>query len=199
MLKLGIVSLLAITLILPTLCYSEEYLTFYPLERDRVSIGYYKGQAVENNFGDLYTSPWRPIASYIQTVFINYQLNGQIRDLIFETEGQLVKHNGLQDHWETNGLLVVRLKLFDQLIPTSIATGHGLSYATEVAKLDKESGEEPPRILYYFYAELAFGLRDLPYNPRIIFRIHHRSGVFGLYCGQNCGSNIPAVGFRSSL
>lgn len=161
-----------------------------------VNIGYYEGQAVKNNFGELLTSSWKPLRSYIRTVFINYQLDGKIRDLTFETEAQFVKHRGLQDHLEINGLLAVRWRPVQQISLLSVSTGHGISYATEAARLDRESTEKPPRALHYFYAELAVDLYDIPYDPRVIFRIHHRSGVFGLYCGQNCGSNIPSVGFQ---
>ncbi len=183
----------------PLLCLGTEPILFQSPKTHKTSIGYYQGQAVSNNFGDLYTDPWVPVDSYIKVLFLAYKLDGRIRDLTFDVEGQVVKHEGLQDHWETNFLLVARLGFFQDMFPASIAYGQGLSYAMEKTELDQEADEDPPQLLHYFFVELAFGLLNISYHPQLIFRIHHRSGVFGMYCGDRCGSNIPVIGFRVSI
>lgn len=187
------------TLGFPLFCIGREFDTFQSFKKEKISLGYYQGQAVVNDFGDLFTTPWKPMNSYIKTVFLAYKLDGGIRSLTFDTEGQIVKHEGLQDHLETNFSLVARLLFFKDILPTSIAYGQGLSYAMQKPELDKVSAEDSPQLLHYFLVEMALGLRDIPNNPRLIFRIHHRSGVFGFYCGDKCGSNIPVIGFRISL
>ena len=104
----------------PLFCNGEELDSFQSLNKEKISLGYYQGQVVSNDFGDLFSTPWRPLNSYIKTVFLAYKLDGGIRSLTFDTEGQIVKHEGLQDHWETNYLLVVRLLFFKDIFPTRL-------------------------------------------------------------------------------
>ncbi|MCP4755795.1 MAG: hypothetical protein GY866_33440 [Proteobacteria bacterium] len=162
-------------------------------------IGYYQGQAVQNNFGDMLTNKWMPVGSYLRVVYLNYNLDGEINDLTFEVEGQIAKHNGLQNHWESNLLLVARLALTEEGLPTSIAYGQGLSYALAEPVLDDAADGDSARLLHYFFVELAIGFPEFSHDPRLVLRIHHRSGVFGVYCSDRCGSNIPAVGFCFSF
>ncbi len=58
--------------------------------------------------------------------------------LNYEMEGQIVKHFGVQDHWEFNALGVMRWEPFwwDRIVETSAAFGLGASYATEKPKAE---------------------------------------------------------------
>ena len=120
-------------------------------------------------------------------------------DLIrLEAEGQVVKHFGIQENWEFNGLLTLRWLKFpwDRYLDTSFAAGDGLSYATEVPVIERQRhGEESARFLNYLMFEFTFGL---PKYPRwsLITRLHHRSGVFGLFDGVHGGSNYLCFGLR---
>jgi len=183
----------------PFFCSGAEPTSFQSKTDKRTSIGYYQGQAVSNNFGDLLTEPWKPIDSYVKVLFLAYELDGRIRGLTFDVEGQIVKHEGLQDHWETNVLLVVREHFLEDFFPANAAYGQGLSYALEKPELDQDADADPTQLLHYFFIEFSFDLPNVSYHPQLIFRIHHRSGVFGMYCGNRCGSNIPVVGFRISI
>ncbi|MCB1157738.1 MAG: hypothetical protein H7A25_16210 [Leptospiraceae bacterium] len=57
------------------------------------------------------------------------------------------------------------------------------------------------QVLNYLMVELDFAFEFLEYYPRIFMRIHHRSGVFGLYCKPDpaCGSNFISYGVKFRL
>jgi hypothetical protein len=118
--------------------------------------------------------------------------------LALEAEGQVGRHVGAMDHWEFNGLAALRWHPFpwDEYLNTSLAVGNGLSYATEVPRVEKEYDEDAVRVLNYLLVELTFGL---PEQPRWSFslRIHHRSDVFGLFEGG--GSNFLCGGIKHSF
>ncbi|MCB1191969.1 MAG: hypothetical protein H7A23_10540 [Leptospiraceae bacterium] len=53
-------------------------------------------------------------------------------------------------------------------------------------------------ILNYLMVEFDYGIKSMKYYPRVFFRIHHRSGVFGFYCPPDpaCGSNFISYGIK---
>jgi hypothetical protein len=119
---------------------------------------------------------------------------GAYKDLIgFEVEGQAVKHFGDQDHEEFNALVIARWLPFpwDRFLDTSFAVGEGISYATADPALE----DKVQQWLNYILLELAFAAPSLPRWEAVI-RVHHRSGVFGLYNGVRDASNALGVGIR---
>jgi hypothetical protein len=94
-----------------------------------------------------------------------------------EWEINAVKHWGIQDHWEFNLALAGRWHDFpwNDKVSTSVAWGLGPSYATEVPKLE---GEDSQKWLAFWYLELT--LAPLGSQWSGLFRLHHRSDVFGL-------------------
>ncbi|QOC23932.1 hypothetical protein IC757_07430 [Wenzhouxiangella sp. AB-CW3] len=129
----------------------------------------------------------------------SYRLNDKPRNLDWELEGQVVQHFGRQDHQELNLLLNARWTRFpwDHVIDTSAVVGWGQSFATEVPPLEPRSDgdERSTRLLNYLLVELDFAP---PSHPEwgLVLRLHHRSGVFGLYNGVNGGSNYIGAGIR---
>jgi hypothetical protein len=116
----------------------------------------------------------------------------------FEVEGQLGKHFNKDDQWEFAGLIVGRWHAFpwDKYVDTSFAVGDGMSYYSEVSEVEKEDDEDAQRALNYLMFELALGL---PQYPRwdLVFRVHHRSSVFGLVGAG--GSNFVCGGLKFSF
>ena len=116
----------------------------------------------------------------------------------FEVEGQIGKHFNNDTFWEFNGLIIGRWHAFpwNKYVNTSFAVGDGLSYYTEVSKVEKEDDEDAQRTLNYLMFELALGL---PQYPRwdMVLRIHHRSSIFGLYGAG--GSNYVCGGIKFSF
>jgi len=87
---------------------------------------------------------------------------------------------------------------WNKYIVTTATIGEGVSYATKVP--DKEINtakhfKNAKRFLNYLVFELTFAM---PSHPNIQFacRIHHRSGIFGLYRSSNSGSTAIGIGLR---
>lgn len=123
---------------------------------------------------------------------------GPLRDkLDFELEVQAVKHFGVQEHWEANGLIVLRWLPFpwDDVLDTSFALGEGISHAFDVPELEAIGREDTPKTLNYLLFELAFSPPESP-EMAFVVRLHHRSGVFGLVDGKRDASNAIAMGVR---
>ncbi len=116
----------------------------------------------------------------------------------FELEGQVVKHLAGQHHWEFNALAIARWLRFpwNDIIKTSFAVGEGLSLATETAVYEeKYHDEKTNKFLNYVMFEFDFAL---PHEHRwsLVTRLHHRSGVFGLFNGVYGATNAFGLGIR---
>jgi len=120
--------------------------------------------------------------------------------LDLEVEGQLARHTGLQRHGEINGVLVARWTRFpwDRWLDTRAAFGEGLSWATEEPPIeprgDKDDEKASTRLLNYLLLELEGKPPGRAWSGFV--RIHHRSGVFGLFDGVRGGSNFVGFGVR---
>lgn len=109
-----------------------------------------------------------------------------------------------QDHLELNALVTFRWRSFpwNSRVLTTMAIGDGLSWALEEPAIEKDyhainHGEDNPvsRLLNYMMLEITFAS---PGHPELsfAFRIHHRSGIYGLFNDVNGGSNFFALGLR---
>jgi len=76
----------------------------------------------------------------------------------------------------------------NQVFGMTVGASIGIDYLT-----DPE--ENTSHVLHYFSPEVAFALAKHPDNELVI-RLHHRSGVFGLFGGTREGSNVLTLGFR---
>ncbi len=120
------------------------------------------------------------------------------RYFTFELEGQVLRHYKKQEHWEYNGLFLIRFHPFilDPTIDIEFAVGEGLSYASEIPVIEQEQHPDASsRFLNYLVFEVAF----TPVRYRewsLVTRIHHRSGAFRLFNGTRGGSNFLALGLR---
>jgi len=117
-----------------------------------------------------------------------------------ELEGQVLRHFGNQSHWEGTLTLMFRtgqIPLFGGL-SVNLAFGEGLSLASERPRLEGGNGVEPTRFLNYLAFEAEFSHASLP-GVYFVPRIHHRSGVFGLFAEKGSGSNFVGAGIRVDL
>lgn len=117
----------------------------------------------------------------------------------WEWEAQVAKHNGAQSHLEFNGLVVLRWQRFpwERHLRTSVAIGEGVSWASEVPPLEEalHPDGDASQLLNYLLLELGLGLPKVP-DWDLVFRIHHRSGIFGTFDGVDGGSNVIATGLK---
>ena len=115
----------------------------------------------------------------------------------WSVEGQALRHWGEQNHVEFTGAVVARWNPFpwDRIVDTSIAVGEGLSYATGMPELEDRSFHDSAKLLNFILIEAAFSPPDNP-GVSLVIRVHHRSGVFGLFDGVTQGSNFLNFGLR---
>ena len=159
----------------------------------------YGGAHAQDDIGDVFTlQPKFEDNDYLVVVALARELWHFKKYISFELEGQIGKHFNNDTFWEFNGLIIGRWHVFpwDKYFDTSFAVGDGISHYTEVSKVEKADDEDSQRTINYLLFELALGL---PQHPRwdVVLRIHHRSGIFGVYEGG--GSNYVTGGFKFSF
>lgn len=134
--------------------------------------------------------------SYTLGLAVSKQFAQWTRFLRWEGEFQVLKHIGDQDHWELTGSVNLRLVVFpwSRYVETTVAFGAGVSWASEVPALEQAdlSNDTTNQWLNYLLLELTAGIPDSHWS--LVTRIHHRSGVFGLF--GHSGSNVLEAGIR---
>lgn len=135
--------------------------------------------------------------SYLLALALSKRVASSWKRIEWEYEGQIVKHYGDQRHMEFNCLIAARYPVFlwRNYIGTSFAIGEGVSYATETPEVEAVHYDETSKLLNYLLFELAFSLPKVP-EWNLVARIHHRSGVFGLFNGVHGASNAVGFGLR---
>ena len=85
---------------------------------------------------------------------------------------------------------------WNRYVPTTFAIGEGISYASKVPYREtRNSSQGTKKLMNYLSFELTLGIPKYP-HWQIIWRIHHRSGVYGLYDAGNSGSTAVGLGLR---
>lgn len=89
---------------------------------------------------------------------------------------------------------------WNRYIYSTIAINTGVSIVGIVSDDEKRSGRhhhtpEGARLLHYLGPEITFALPS-NHNQELVFRIHHRSGVFGFFGGVWGASNVVTLGLR---
>lgn len=162
------------------------------------ALNLYAAKLTSNNWEEFFTDSEQLdfVASKLFVISLAKQVATYRQMIDYEIEGQLAKHNGIQQHWELNGLGAVRWNPFwwDRFLETSAAFGLGLSYASEKPRAEiRSEGSTEPWMLYWMM-EVAFSLPQWP-EVALISRIHHRSEGYGLLADEG-GSNALAIGLK---
>ena len=85
---------------------------------------------------------------------------------------------------------------WNRFIYTTVANGIGLSYVDRVSDVEKDArAPDGSKLLLYLAPELTLALPERR-ESELVFRFHHRSGVYGTFNGVSGGSNVVTVGFR---
>lgn len=168
----------------------------------------YLGQLTEANLSDellllkLGTVDMR--RAYLAGVGYGHLLARPLDALRLEIEGFIGRHFGTQHHTELVTSIVARWTSppWDALLsmPTTLAIGEGLSLTSRVPELEEElhprAGSR--KLLNYLALEATLSPSSMP-GWSVVARIHHRSGVFGLFGGVRGASNILTLGLRRRL
>ncbi len=184
---------------------------FLPKFKNKVNVLLYGGKYTETDLLPiLFRQKTDYKESYIGVLGLNIPLAYKIRFIDFESEFLLSKHFGNMNHWEADTLMVARISNLFHL-PISLALGEGISLASQNPTLENKSKGfyfnsglfqfheiKSRNLLNYVMVELDYELWNHQSDPRIFLRIHHRSGVFGLFCPPDpaCGSNFVTYGLK---
>jgi len=82
-------------------------------------------------------------------------------------------------------------------LETSVAVRTCLNYTISRMNYEARSAAPDPNRnrLHYFSPEVSFALPIHP-DTELVFRMHHRSSVYGLFDCRRCGSDTPTIGIR---
>lgn len=149
--------------------------------------------------------------SYLWAFGVNRKLNKKFSIFEFELETLLGRHTGYMNHWEGVVLGIARINNVFNL-PVSVAIGEGQSIGSQNPKMENlrkgydrgkfnlDDIESKPWLNYLMF-EVDYKFQNVEQEPRLFVRIHHRSGIYGVYCSPHppCGSNYIVYGFKFSL
>jgi hypothetical protein len=162
------------------------------------ALSVYSGRMTDGDFGDAISGKADFIDAYVVVGALSWTFARYFEDaLSFELEGQIGKWWGDQDNVEFNLPVAIRWSKFpwNHYVSTSLAYGLGPSYATEKPDAEIDLHDTTKKFLVYWFGEIAFGPPQS--NWAGIFRIHHRSGAFGLIADHGeGGSNTLAAGLK---
>jgi len=139
-----------------------------------------------------------PRSAFLAAVGVSQRLHRFDDRLDLEAEVLIARHAGKQHHTEFAGALSLRWNRFpwDHVVNTSMAYGHGPSFATTPPPLEASHKRDPRQRLLFMVAEVTLAPPDQPPGGlEALVRIHHRSGVFRLL-SSGSGSNFVSVGLR---
>lgn len=173
----------------------------------KCSVTLYGGQLDTADLSHLfYSGGLQP--SSIVALAISREFARWSKYVAWEVEGEGVKHfsqsnRSLYDSsaCELDVALVGRWLYFpwNNYVVTTFAVGDGLSYATGKLLFEPSNPQNAQHLLDYLLFELTFALPKFPHWS-IVTRIHHRSGVYGLFPGDVLqGSNFVCTGVKYSF
>jgi hypothetical protein len=116
-----------------------------------------------------------------------------------EPEVGIGQRFGEQDETEAWAAAFFRWRGFpwDRWLVTTAAVSTGLNYATAVSEVERERARDDrgDRLMHFFSPEITFAAPNRP-NVELLFRFHHRSGVWGLVSDAWGGAQYGTVGLR---
>ena len=124
---------------------------------------------------------FNPIVGVVQFAFNFTERVGSDEDTIYEFDPYLTFR------WANFS--------WNDIVNTSFAIGEGISYVTSIPSLEGNENTNTKRLLNYLMLEATFAAPNQP-RLQLVFRIHHRSGAYGLYHAGNTGSNDIGLGIR---
>jgi hypothetical protein len=177
---------------------------FAPCRGDCAAAVYW-GTYVDDAMTDLVTDPESPFAwsyrdDHLVAVAVSREVGQAFRGrLRFEPELGVGRRFGEQDETEVWGALFVRYRGFpwDDVVVTSFALSTGLNYASAISEMERDRArdDEGSQLMHFFSPEITLALPSRP-EIELMFRMHHRSGVFGLVSDAWGGAQYGTIGLR---
>jgi hypothetical protein len=172
-------------------------------ERSAFSAGLYAGELFKSGLPNLLWEPQDIEFSPSYLVAANFDYVFHHFDglpLYFEGELDVAKRYAGANQFEVDVAPFVRWTSFpwNKTLYTNVRAGAlGLSYVTGISDWERQNSgnDKGSRLLQFLVTEITFASSENSHSEFFI-RIHHRSGVYGLFDGVSGGSNYLAVGFR---
>ncbi|MCX8069730.1 MAG: hypothetical protein N2738_04435 [Thermodesulfovibrionales bacterium] len=163
---------------------------------DKWYLSFYTGQSNHKKYIDYYKFKSAPENSYIYVLGAGTQIYRLTKHLTIDAEALLGQHSGKQTNQEFAFALLLRSRFnLTDNVNLGITFGDGLSYASTTPKIETDNSEDTSRLLNLLLTEITIGIPKSKID--VFFRIHHRSGIFGLVNGiEKGGSNFHCLGVR---
>jgi hypothetical protein len=87
---------------------------------------------------------------------------------------------------------------WSKTIRTTFGLGGGLSFATDIPSIERHPQKpngDYKNLLHYIAVEATFALPKRP-DWQVVYRLHHRSGIFGFMGSENVGNTAVQIGVR---
>ena len=170
------------------------------------SVAIYAGTYVEDSLGDDIILSGSPPGSWTMgdndhliATSVSRQVAHFWRHWTLEPEVGMGQRWGRQSATEVWGAFYFRYSGFpwDRYVVTTAALSTGLNWASEVTDVEQERARdgEGSQLMHFFSPEVTFAAPSRP-NLELVFRFHHRSGVFGLVSDAWGGAQYATVGVR---
>lgn len=169
-------------------------------------VAIYTGRYVEDSLGDdIILSPSPPTSwtygddDYLIATSVSRQVAHFWRHWTLEPEAGIGQRFGRESATEVWGALYFRYSglPWDRWVVTTMALSTGLNWASEITQVEVERAKdgEGSQLMHFFSPEITFAAPSRP-NTELVFRFHHRSGVFGLVSDAWGGAQYASVGIR---
>ncbi len=166
-----------------------------------MAVTVYGGRLLNGNFSRLFYDPLSADALNTGLVAItgSYRVHRFDFGLSFEVEAGVAQRFGDEDLTEFWAAAVARWDRFpwnDYVYTTLGVAFWGPNYSTEISDHEqrRNSGKKT-HWMNMFSPEVTFAPPDQK-DLELVLRLHHRSGVFGLYNGTDSGSTFWTAGMR---
>lgn len=166
-----------------------------------LAVTVYGGRLLNGNFSRLFYDPFSAEAkdTGIAAITGSYRVHRFDFGLSFEVEAGLARRFGEEDLTEIWASAVARWDRFpwnDTVYTTLGLAFWGPSYVTEFSDHERNRNEgKKTHWMNFFAPEVTFAPPDNK-DMELVLRLHHRSGVFGLYNGTDSGSTFWTAGLR---
>lgn len=170
-----------------------------PVRRDN-GVAIFAGIYSSDVFTDIVATPWdtRTENIYLVSLSYNRRIATIFRHLDIEVEGGVGRRFGDNDSFEAYAALALRWTEFPwnrHLRTTFAVYPIGPSYVADLSPSEVSKDGRSANWLNYFALELTLAAPSLP-QLEMLFRLHHRSGAFGLINGSTNGADFLSVGAR---
>lgn len=134
-------------------------------------------------------------------VALAYRAGRFLNHFTLEFEGGLGRRFPISDATEAWAAAFIRFDGFPwkHMLYTSLGASLGVNYVSALPASELPTLAEPDRptskLLHYFSPEIAFALPDHRQHEMFV-RLHHRSGMWGLFNGVHGASDALVLGYR---